>query len=128
MEENHQNGNAVNILKPGDWITLINGTSTTDKDETFFEKVKTACCNQEEGLSLVIKTPAEQQEFHLWDPKPVNIDIKTRRKILPFTLEIFYPVSKALVKITCHRAHPRNNLNPLHCVMEIGVHAVVNTP
>ena len=95
MEENHQNGNAVNILKPGDWITLINGTSTTDKDETFFEKVKTACCNQEEGLSLVIKKPAEQQEFHLWDPKPVNIDIKTRCKILPFTLEIFYPVSKA---------------------------------
>ncbi|XP_020625604.1 uncharacterized protein LOC110062994 [Orbicella faveolata] len=91
VEGNHQNGNVVNILKRGDWITLINGTSTTDKDEAFFEKVKTACCDREDGLSLVIKTPAEQQEFHLWDPKPVKIDIKTRRKILPCTLEIFYP-------------------------------------
>ena len=120
MEENHQNGNDVNILKRGDWITLINGTSTTDKDEAFFEKVKTAFCGQgQEGLSLVIKPPAEQQDFHLWDPKAVKIDIKTRRKILPFTLEIFYPVSKALMKMTCHRAHPHNNLNPLHCVKEI---------
>lgn len=117
MEGNHQNGNVVNILKRGDWITLINGTSTTDKDEAFFEKVKTACCDREDGLSLVIKTPAEQQEFHLWDPKPVKIDIKTRRKILPCTLEIFYPVSKAfnLVKITCHRAHPQNNLTASLC-------------
>ena len=113
MEENHQNGNddVINILKRGDWITSINGTSTTDKDEPFLEKVKTACCDQEEGLTLVIKTPAEQQEFLLWDPKPVKLDIKTRRKILPFTLEIFYPVSRALVKITCHRAHPHNNLS-----------------
>ena len=98
MEENPQNDNAINILKRGDWITLINGTSTTDKDEAFFEKVKTACCDQKDGLSLVIKTPAEQQEFHLWDPKPVKIDIKTRRKILPFTLKIFYSVSKAFTQ------------------------------
>lgn len=98
VEENPQNDNAINILKRGDWITLINGTSTTDKDEAFFEKVKTACCDQKDGLSLVIKTPAEQQEFHLWDPKPVKIDIKTRRKILPFTLKIFYSVSKAFTQ------------------------------
>lgn len=110
-------------MKRGDWITLISGTSTTDKDEAFFEKVKTACCGQEGGLSLVIKPPAEQQEFHLWDPKAIKIDIKTRCKILPFTLGIFYPVSKALVKITCHRAHPHNNFNPLHCVREIGAPA-----
>lgn len=124
MEESHKNGNAVNILKPGDWITLINGTSTTDRDEAFFEKLKTACC-EEEGLSLVIKTPAEQQEFHLWDPKPEKIDIKTRSKILPFTLEIFYPVSKALVKITGHRAHPDVITLTTSCVVEIGVPAIV---
>jgi len=117
LEENPRNDNAVNLLRPGDWITSINGTSTTDKDEAFFEKVKNACCDREDGLSLVIKIPAEQQEFHLWDPKPVKIDIKTRRKILPFTLKIFYPVSKAftLVKITCHRALPHNNLTTSLC-------------
>lgn len=51
----------------------------------------------------------------------MNIDIKIRRKILFFIFEIFYFVSKVLVKIICYRVYFRNNLNLFYCVMEIGV-------
>lgn len=56
----------------------------------------------------------------------MNIDIKIRRKILFFIFEIFYFVSKVLVKIICYRVYFRNNLNLFYCVMEIGVYVVVN--
>ena len=86
-----ENGNAVNMLEAGDWITSINGTSTTDRDKTFLENVQGAC--QRDVLILVIRKPTEHQEFNLWDQNLVTVDIKNTRRMLPFTLGIFHPVS-----------------------------------
>ncbi|KAJ7353965.1 hypothetical protein OS493_030808 [Desmophyllum pertusum] len=72
-----ENGNAVNMLEAGDWITSINGTSTTDRDKTFLEKVIAAC--QRDVLILVIRKPTEHQEFNLWDP---NLDINDSNKTI----------------------------------------------
>ncbi|KAJ7353969.1 hypothetical protein OS493_030812 [Desmophyllum pertusum] len=77
------------MLEAGDWITSINGTSTTDRDKTFLEKVIAAC--QRDVLILVIRKPTEHQEFNLWDQNLVTVDIKNIRRMLPFTLGIFHP-------------------------------------
>ncbi|PFX13206.1 hypothetical protein AWC38_SpisGene22733 [Stylophora pistillata] len=46
-------------------------------------------------LSVTIRKPQELQEFYLWDPNQVAIDIKVKVKQLPFSaafsLNIFYP-------------------------------------
>lgn len=91
VKEIENNSNAVNILEPGDWITSINGSSTMSNDTSFLEKLK----NCRSVLSVTIRKPLEQQEFYLWDPNQVAIDIKVRVKRLPFSaafsLNIFYP-------------------------------------
>ena len=97
MKKILKNSNAVNILEPGDWIISINGASTTDKDKSFLDKVMFAC---ERVLTVMIRKPLEHQEFYLWDPNQVTIDIKVQVKRLPFSatfsLNIFYPVSTTL--------------------------------
>ena len=93
MKEIENNSNAVNILEPGDWIISINGSSTMSKDTSFLDKLK----DYQSILIVTIRKPQEQQEFYLWDPNQVAIDIKVRVKRLPlsaaFSLNIFYPVS-----------------------------------
>ena len=93
VKEIENNSNAVNILEPGDWIISINGSSTMSKDTSFLDKLK----DYQSILIVTIRKPQEQQEFYLWDPNQVAIDIKVRVKRLPlsaaFSLNIFYPVS-----------------------------------
>ena len=82
--------NALDVLESGDWITSINGTSTFDKDKTFLERVKYSCYN--DFLILVIRKPVEDQEFNLWDPNQVTINIRAGLKEVPFSLDVFHPV------------------------------------
>lgn len=89
--------NAVNRLEPGTWITSINGTSTSDKDETFLDRVKFSC--QDNILILIIRKPVQQQECNLWDPNQVAISFKSRLMRLPFILDIFHPVSMIFIQI-----------------------------
>ena len=91
MNDKQNNGNAANTLEPGDWITSINGASTSDKDKTFIERVKYAC--HDAILILVIRKPGEYQEFNLWDPNQVTINIRPGLNELPFILDIFHPVN-----------------------------------
>lgn len=84
------------MLEAGDWIISISGASTSDKDNTFIETVKHKCHN--DILILVIRKPVEYQEFNLWDPNPVTINIKAGLNELPFSLDIFYPVIKLVLK------------------------------
>lgn len=91
MNDKHSNSDVVNTLEAGDWITSINGTSTSDKDKTFIERVKHAC--HDDILILVIRKPLGYQEFYLWDPNQVTINIRPGLKELPFTLDIFHMVN-----------------------------------
>ena len=93
MDDKHNNSNVVNTLEAGDWITSINGTSTSDKDKTFIERVKYMYACHDDILILVIRKPLGYQEFYLWDPNQVTINIRPGLKELPFTLDIFHTVN-----------------------------------
>ena len=97
MDDKHNNSNVENTLETGDWITSINGTSTSDKDKTFIERVKYAC--HDDILILVIRKPLGYQEFYLWDPNQVTINIRPGLKELPFTLDIFHTVNYYISRI-----------------------------
>ena len=92
--------NALDMLESGDWITSINGTSTFDKDKTFIERVKYACYN--DFLILAIRKPVEDQDFNLWEPNQLTINIRARLKELPFSLDIFHPVIVLLQQYNCN--------------------------